>query len=180
VLPTLLSIATPLSIYASLVVLLYGLWMHRRKFDPLSLVPALAGLAASAILLVPVHRLFFDEDIYINIAGNLAHAPVNQVTVMGGPADIRVSSYYKEPAGWPVLLSLAFMTFGRSERVAFWLMRILFAIAIAAVYHLSLLLFKTRHQATISAAVFAMTPVCFWFSVSAGTDIPAALMTIIA
>src|SRR5947209_20560642 len=112
--PRILSIASPLWVFVSLAVLAKGLWQERRKFDWLALVPAIAGLAASAFFLPPTHRLFFDEDIYIGIANNLAHAPVNQITVWGGPDDVQVSSYYKEPAGWPTLLSLVFLITGRS------------------------------------------------------------------
>src|SRR2546422_7193320 len=177
--PRVLSIAGPLWVYASLGVLIYGLWNQRQKFDWLALVPALAGLAASTVFLSPVHRLFFDEDIYINIASNLAHAPVNQVTVIGGPDDIQVSSYYKEPAGWPVFLGLVFLVTGRSEAVAFWTARILFAIAIAAVYQLARQVLGSRNQALVAAILFGATPICFWFSASPGTDIPAALMAIL-
>lgn len=176
--PRLLSVAGPLWVYASLVVLVFGLWKERRKFDWLALIPALAGLAASVIFLPPIHRLFFDEDIYINIASNLAHAPVNQVTLMGGPGDVQASSYYKEPPGWPVLLSLAFLITGPGEAVAFWVARVLFAIAIALVYQLAREILETRIQALAAAILFGATPICFWFSVSAGTDIAGALLAV--
>ncbi len=170
-----LSIAGPLWVYASLAILIYGLWGERRKLDWLALLPAIAGLLASIVFLSPIHRLFFDEDIYISIAGNLTHAPVNQLTVVGGPGEVQVSSYYKEPPGWPVLLSLVFLITGRSETVAFWAARILFAMAIAAVHQLAIEILGTRRQALAAAMIFGATPICFWFSVSAGTDIPAAL-----
>ena len=173
--PRILSIASPLWVYASLAVVIYGLWQSRRKFDWLALAPAAAGLAASAFLLTPVHRLFFDEDIYIGIANNLTHAPVNQITLFGGPHDVQASSYYKEPAGWPVFLSLVFLVTGRGETAAFWVARVLYAAAIAAVYHLALEALGTRRQALLASVIFGATPICFWFSVSAGTDIPAAL-----
>jgi 4-amino-4-deoxy-L-arabinose transferase-like glycosyltransferase len=172
----LLSIAGPLWVYASIVVLVYGIWNERRKLDWLALVPAVVGLIASAAFLVPIHRLFFDEDIYINIANNLSRAPVNQVTVVGDPDGVKVSSYYKEPPGWPVLLSLVFRLTGTSESVAFWVARMMFALAIAAVFHLAREVLESRKRALIAAICFGATPVCFWFSLSAGTDIPAALL----
>jgi len=178
-LPRLLSIAGPLAVYASLAVLIYGLWRERHKFDWLALVPAIIGLAASFIFLEPIHRLFFDEDIYINIAGNLSHAPVSQVTVLGAPDEIQASSYYKEPPGWPVLLSLVFLVTGVHEAVAFWVARIFYAIAIAAVFHLARQALKNRTQSLIAAVLFAATPVCFLFSPSAGTDITASAMSAI-
>ena len=174
-----LSIAGPVWVYLTMAVLVYGIARQRKRLDWIALGPAFAGLLASAIFLAPIHRLFFDEDLYINIASNLTRAPVNQVTVMGGPDDIQVSSYYKEPAGWPVLLSLALLAGGRSEAVAFWFARLLFAIALAAVYHLAREMLPTRQQAVLAAILFGAVPVCFWYSVSAGTDIAAALMAVL-
>jgi hypothetical protein len=173
-----LSIGGPFWAYATLAVLFYGLFLERKRLEWLALVPATAGLLASALLLAPIHRLFFDEDIYINVASNLTRAPVNQVTVMGGPHDIQVSTYPKEPAGWPVLLSLAFLAGGPREAVAFWFARFLFALAIAAVYHLAHALLPDRKQALTAAIVFGATPICFWYSVSAGTDTAATLMSV--
>jgi len=174
-----LSIAGPVWVYLTMAVLVYGIAQQRKRLDWIALVPAFAGLLASAIFLSPIHRLFFDEDLYINIASNLTRFPVNQVTVMGGPDDIQVSSYYKEPAGWPVLLSFALLAGGRSEAVAFWLARLLFALALAAVYHLAREMLPTRRQAVLAATLFGAVPVCFWYSVSAGTDVAAALLGVL-
>ena len=165
-----LSVAGPLWIYATIALLIYGLFLQRTRFEWLALAPSAAGLLASALLLAPVHRLFFDEDIYINVASNLTRAPVNQLTVMGGPRDIQISTYPKEPAGWPVLLSLAFLPGGASENVAFWFARILFALTIAAVYHLARALLPTRRQAIIAAVLLGATHISFWYSVSAVRD----------
>ena len=173
--PRILSVAAPLFVYVTFAVLVFGIWQARRKLEWLSLVPAAFGLIASFLFVPSVHRLFFDEDIYISIASNLRRAPVAQVTVLGGPDNVEVSSYYKSPVGWPLLLSLVFLLTGRSEVVAFIAARILFAIAIAAVYHLAREILSTKRQALVAAVLFGATPVCFWFSVSAGTDIPAAL-----
>jgi len=174
-----LSIAGPFWVYVTAGVLVYGIARERKRLEWLALAPALAGFIASALFLSPMHRLFFDEDLYINIASNLTRAPVNQVTVLGGPDDIQVSSYYKEPAGWPVLLSFAFLIAGRSEIVAFWFARFLFALTIAAIYQLARELLPTQRQALAAAILFAAIPVCFWYSLSAGTDMPAALMAVL-
>src|SRR5919109_855739 len=109
-----LSVAAPLSVYVTLVVLAIGLWRQRKKLEWFAILPATGGLLASFIFLPPVHRLFFDEDIYINIASNLSHAPVAQITLVGSPDEVGVSSYYKEPSGWPVMMSLVFVITGQS------------------------------------------------------------------
>src|SRR5262249_44108034 len=117
----------------------------------------------------------FDEDIYIQIASNLAHAPVAQLALLGGPHNVEISTYYKEPAGFPVLLSLVFAVTGSHEVVAFVFARILYALAVAAVYLLGREILKTRAQAVAASIAFAATPACLAFSASAGTDIPAVL-----
>jgi 4-amino-4-deoxy-L-arabinose transferase-like glycosyltransferase len=174
-----LSIGGPLWVYATTAGLIYGLFLERRRFEWIALVPAAAGLIASVLFLAPIHRLFFDEDLYINVASNLTRAPVNQRTILGAPHDIQISTYPKEPAGWPVLLSFAFLVAGPSEAVAFWFARVLFALAIAAIYHLARALFPERRQALTAAIMFGATPICFWYSVSAGTDMTAALMAVL-
>src|SRR5258705_11956149 len=135
--PRILSIAGPVLVYVTLAFLVTGIWHERRKLEWLALAPAAAGLLASFVFLAPVHRLFFDEDAYISIAQNLTRAPVAQITLLGGAHDVQESSYYKEPPGWPVVLSLIFLITGRSEAAAFIAARLFFAIAIAAVYQLS-------------------------------------------
>ena len=178
--PRILSIAAPLFIYVSLGILAFGLYAERRKFDWLSLVPAGIALIASFIFVPAQHRLFFDEDIYIHIASNLARAPVAQLTLLSGPDGIAVSSYYKEPAGWPILLSLVFLLTGASETVAFILARFVYALAVAAVYHMAREALPSRRNALIAASIFAATAISFGFSASAGADLPSALFAILA
>ena len=172
--PRILSIAGPFAVYVTLAILVAGLWHERRKLEWLAVAPAGAGLLTSLIFLSPVHRLFFDEDTYISIAQNLTRAPVAQITLLGGPDDLQISTYHKEPPGWPVVLSLIFLITGRSERVAFIAARLFFVLAIAAVYQLAREMFDKR-RALLAAILFGAAPVCFWFSLSTGTDIPSAL-----
>ena len=63
-----LSVAGPLWVYATIAVLVYGLFLQRTRFEWLALAPAAAGLLASALLLAPVHRLFFDELAFISMS----------------------------------------------------------------------------------------------------------------
>src|SRR4026207_2363765 len=107
--PRVLSIAGPAVVYVTLTLLVIALWNERRKLEWLGVAPALAVLLASFIFLTPVHRLCFDEDTYISIAQNLTAVPVSQITLLGGPRDIQVSAYHKEPPGWPAVLSLIFL-----------------------------------------------------------------------
>jgi Dolichyl-phosphate-mannose-protein mannosyltransferase len=178
--PRILSITSPLIIYITLVLLAIAVWRERKKLDGFALAPAVMGLVASLYILAPVHRLFFDEDIYVNIGHNLATVPVAQVTLLGSAEDIAISTYYKEPAGWPALLSLIFLASGPGESAAFLAARGMYALTILAVYLLARRLGAERPSALVAAAVFGATPVSFWYSASAGTDIAAAFFSTVA
>jgi hypothetical protein len=177
--PRILSLASPLCVYITLAVLIAALWRERKNLEWQGAGLAIAGLLASFIFLAPVHRLFFDEDIYIAIASNLAHTPVAQITVLGRAGDVETSSYYKEGSAWPVLLSFVFLLTGQSETAAFVMARVFFALAIAGVYQLGRQVLKRRQQAVLAAILFGATPICFWFSPSTGTDIAAALFAVL-
>lgn len=176
-LPRILSFLLPLSIYVALVLTAWGIYRGRQKPDRYAIVLGLAAFLASLAVRPNQHLLFFDEDIYIQIASNLSHAPVAQLSLFGGPKNIEVSTYYKEPAGFPVLLSFVFFFAGTHEMVAFLVARVLYGMAVMAAYLLARALVRTPGQAIAAAVAFAAAPACFAFSASAGTDIPAALFT---
>ena len=70
--PRILSVLGPLLVYASLGLLLWALFKNRERLDRhLPAVIALA-LVTSFVFVDTSHRLFFDEDIYIQIASNLS------------------------------------------------------------------------------------------------------------
>jgi hypothetical protein len=175
VLPHVLSLLTPLFVYTALVMSGWGIYRERVWLDRWGLLLAAGAFIAPLTVRPNEHLLFFDEDIYIQIASNLSHAPVAQLTLFGGPGDIQASTYYKEPAGFPVILSLIFAITGTHEKVAFVVARLLYAMAVVVVYLLGRRILKTRLQAVVASLAFAATPACFAFSASTGTDLPAAL-----
>ena len=177
--PRVLSVTTPLFVYISLGLLAVGLFRERKSIERIGAVAALGALIASFALVSPVHQLFFDEDIYIDIASNLSHAPVAKVTLLGSSEESEISSYYKSPVGFPVLLSLVFFFTGTSEAAGFAAARVIFSLLVAGVYHLARRMGLGRRQSLAAAAAVACVPVCFRFSVSVGTDMPAALFAVL-
>ena len=174
-LPRILAFAVPLFVYTALVLVACGLYREKPKLDRWVLILIAGSFLASLAFRPNEHLLFFDEDIYTSIATNLSHAPVAQLTLLGGPGNIQTSSYYKEPAGFPVLLSLVFLVTGTSEWTAFLLARLLYGFAVAAVYLLAKKITSNSWQAVTAAVVFAATPACFAYSASTGADLTAAL-----
>jgi hypothetical protein len=175
VLPRLLSFAIPLFVYVSLGLILWGLYRDRARLDRW-LLALIAGAFLYSLALRPnEHLLFFDEDIYINIASNLSHAPVAQLTLMGTAGEVQSSTYYKEPAGFPAMLGLVFLVTGTNETAAFVFARLLYALAAGAVYLLARELKRPPGVAIVAAVFFAAAPACFAYSATTGTDLPAAL-----
>ena len=76
------------------------------------------------------HRIFFDEDIYANIAQNIASADkagyCNYGTFEYGEYQPLWIAYNKQPSGWPFLVSIAFLLGGTDEVYAFLLNNLLF------------------------------------------------------
>jgi hypothetical protein len=151
-------------------------------------------MAAGFVLVVFVapreHRIFYDEDIYVNIGQNIAMTKGSDARYETGLGHMLSTSarriigqtgmcndgrneygdyncfrleYNKEPNGWPYVLSIVFRLFGVSEQVAFFTTNVLFLIAILAVFFSSWLLFYDPRAALFSALVFALTPqVLIW------------------
>ena len=178
-LPHILSIAGPIISSLTLALVVLSIYRLRRKLDPLALIPAGIGFAFSILLIPNVHLLFFDEDIYINIASNLSHAPIAQLTLLGGQDGIEASTYYKEPAGFPVLLTLAFLFGGTGETTAFVAARLLYAATLASFFLLARQIFEDRKRALWATLLFGGTSILFRFSASTGTDLAAALFSIL-
>lgn len=84
---------------------------------------AVVGFLMVFALAPQVHRIYYDEDIYANIAQNIA------LTHQAGMCNYgsfeydeyfpHWLSYNKQPGGWPCIVSLAFQAFGVNELYAF-------------------------------------------------------------
>ncbi len=165
-----------------------------RVFDKKIWLGLAAILLVGFVLVVFVapreHRIFYDEDIYVNIAQNIAMTKGQDVRNERGFADVISSfgqriigqtgmcndgkseygdyscmrlEYNKEPNGWPYVLSIVYRMFGVSELGAFFTTNALFLLAILAVFFTGWLLFYDQRTALFSALIFMLTPqVLIW------------------
>ena len=177
--PRILSVLGPLLVSASLGLLLWALFKNRERLD--RHVPAVIALAlvTSFVFVDTSHRLSFDEDIYIQIVSNLSRAPVAQLTLLGSPETVEVSTYYKEPVGYPTLLGLLFAVTGTSEGGAFFFVRVLFSLAVGSVYLLARDNFRQPWMGWLAALAFLATPPVLEYSVSVGTDLGTVLFAVL-
>ncbi len=127
--------------------------------------PLVVGVVAlAAVKLIPpqTHRIYYDEDIYENVAQNIlweGRAQMcNEGTIEAQTFRCDASEYNKEPNGFPFLLSLAFRLTGVRESAAHAVNHVVFAVGAVALFWVGAMLFA-RASAGIGAAMVAtLTP----------------------
>jgi hypothetical protein len=126
------------------------------------LVVGVAALAAVKMIPPQTHRIYYDEDIYENVAQNIlweGRAQMcNEGTIEAETFRCDASEYNKEPNAFPFLLSLAFRLTGVRESAAHAVNHAAFALGAVALFWIGAMLF-TRASAGFGAAlVYTLTP----------------------
>jgi hypothetical protein len=127
--------------------------------------PLAAGaFAFLAVALVPpqTHRIYYDEDIYENVAQNIlwmGRAQMcNEGTIEADSFRCDASEYNKEPNAFPFLLSLAFRLTGVRESAAHVTNHVVFALGAAALFWLVAMLFDRASAGLGAALAYTLTP----------------------
>ncbi len=128
----------------------------------LPLVVFLAALVVVSFLPPRTHRIYFDEDIYQNVAQNIlwqGRAQMcNEGFLTAGVFKCEAWEYNKEPNAFPFLLSTAYRFSGVDESASHRLNHWLFALGAMAVYWVAGLLFDKTGVALGAACVYILTP----------------------
>ncbi len=127
--------------------------------------PFAAGvLAFAAVRTIPpqTHRIYYDEDIYENVALNIlweGRAQMcNEGILEAGTFRCDASEYNKEPNAFPFLLSLAFRITGARESAAHTVNHLVFALGAVAIFWVSAMLFGRLSAGIGGALVYTLTP----------------------
>ncbi len=121
-------------------------------------------MAFLVVALVPpeTHRIYYDEDIYENVAQNIVWMGraqmCNEGTIEANTFRCDAHEYNKEPNAFPFLLSLAFRLTGVRESAAHVLNHLVFALGAAALFWLSAMLFERASAGFGAALVYTLTP----------------------
>ncbi len=164
-----LSWLTPVAIQVSFLLLLGGGWTARKAiaqtFRGNNRVVGLLALAALlAVGLFPprTHRIYFDEDIYQNVAQNILWngkaQMCNEGIVEHGGYECVATEYNKEPTAFPFLLSFVFRFTGVDETSAHILNYFLFTLGVVCAYWVGMQLFRDRRAAVAAAVIYMLTP----------------------
>lgn len=132
----------------------------------------LTGMILTCFIAPRTHRLYYDEDIYLNIGQNLACLKKAQMCNEGynsyGVYQCYRGEYNKQPYGYPYLLSVVYRLFGISKEAAFLFNNLMFGLSIIVVFLLGLLLFESQVSALWCAFLYALVPENnLWFSTAA-------------
>jgi len=125
---------------------------------------AVGLLALAAVKAIPpqTHRIYYDEDIYENVAQNIlwmGRAQMcNEGTLEADTFRCDASEYNKEPNAFPFLVSLAFRLTGVRESASHALNHVVFALGAVALYWLSAMLFERASVGFGAALVYTLTP----------------------
>lgn len=125
------------------------------------------------------HRIFYDEDIYLNIAQTMTYERKASYCLDGetryGWYRCNGFEYNKQAYGYPYLVSVLFRLGGVSELGAHLLQNGLFALSVATVFLLGFILFRDPTAALCAAMVYLIIPDNLkWFNTTAAE--PAAAL----
>lgn len=128
----------------------------------LPLTIGVVALGTVASLPPRTHRIYYDEDIYENVAQNIVWTGraqmCNEGTVEEGTFRCDAFEYNKEPNGFPLLLSLAFRLTGVGEGGAHALNWVVFALGATAVFWIAAMLFGGAGAGGGAALVYVAIP----------------------
>lgn len=130
------------------------------------------------------HRIYYDEDIYQNVAQNILFEGKAQMCNEGvlahGWFDCWAGEYNKEPNAYPFLLSLAYRFTGVDEWVAHAMNRVHLGLAVASICLLAFLHWQSLLAALTASLIFAGLPVNLLWSATAAVEPGAAAWSIVA
>ncbi|MCD6403551.1 MAG: glycosyltransferase family 39 protein [Candidatus Aenigmarchaeota archaeon] len=122
-------------------------------------------------------RLFFDEDIYMDMAKQIVQHAESCLCDYGNKTACFECELMKWPVGHPFLLSIAFILFGISDKVAFTFMSFVSSLSVVFIFLSSLLIFKDEKIALFSSIILALLPVHILWSVTAAADVTFSFYT---
>lgn len=126
------------------------------------LLIAVGGMLITMFVAPQTHRIFYDEDIYLNVGQNIAELKragmCNDGENLYGQYTCRQMEYNKDPSGWPYLVSVLFRVTGPSHRVAYLLNNLVWGLSILVVFFTGFLLFEDESTGLFGALLFSFIP----------------------
>lgn len=116
------------------------------------------------------HRLYFDEDIYLDMAKQIQQDFRSCLCDFGDENTCFRCEMMKWPAGHPFLFSLPFFIFGVDEEIAFQFASFVSSISVILIFFLTYLLTKKEKIALYSSLFLAILPIYILWSTTATAE----------
>jgi hypothetical protein len=139
------------------------------------------GILLSMFAAPMVHRIFYDENIYLNIGQTISSQEKAAMCAEGtnnyGEYHCSLLEHNKQPYGYPFLISILFRIFGAGESAGFFMNNLFFGLSILVVFLISYLLFDKLSLALYSGLVYCLIPENAIWSNTTAVEPSAALFT---
>lgn len=175
-----------ISFSAILVLSVMNRYTFARKFSKVAkktwialLLIFLLGFSLRA-LTPQTHRIYFDEDIFENIAQNILNSGRAILCNYGTPSGCEEYILNKQPNSYSFLLAITYAVFGVSEAAAFWLNVFIGSVTTFFIFMLAYIIFKNEKIALYSSLVFTLTPLHIIWSATAATEPSMVLFVVLA
>ncbi len=124
------------------------------------------------------HRIYFDEDIFENIAQNILNSGRAILCNMGTPTSCDEYILNKQPNSYSFVLALTYAIFGVGEAPAFWLNILIGSATVLFVFFLSYMIFRNEKVSVYSSLIFALTPLHIIWSATAASE-PLMVLSVV-
>ncbi len=125
-----------------------------------------------------IHRIYFDEDIFENIAQNILNSGRAILCNTGTPTSCDEYILNKQPNSYSFMLAITYAIFGVGEAPAFWLNIAIGSITVLFVFILSYVIFRNERASVYSSLIFALTPLHIIWSATAASE-PLMVISVI-
>lgn len=128
------------------------------------------ALLLRGVVAPKTHRILYDEDIYLNIAQNIANEMRACLCDYGAPHQCFECIDNKQPFGFSTVLAVFFKIFGVSEPLAFWVAIFMNTASVALIFTLAYILTDKQTLSLYSALLLALMPLHIIWSATVSID----------
>ncbi len=138
------------------------------------------GLSLRTFATPHTHRVYFDEDIYLDMGKEILLRGQGSLCNYGDSSSCYAYAFMKWPNGYPFLLAVAYLFFGISETVAFALVTLLSSLSVVLIFLITYLLSGRERIALFASLMFALIPIHIMWSGTAATEPVLVFFTMLA
>lgn len=128
------------------------------------------GMMLRSVVAPVTHRLYFDEDIYLDIGKQILQDGRGCLCNYGTAKECYSCELMKWPNGYTFMLAATYSLFGVSEGTAFGFAIALSSIATVMIFFAAYLLSKKEVVGLFAALLFALTPLLIMWSTTVATE----------